>query len=49
MLLLLMGKYFDLLSLGDEEARALGIDVGRIRMTAIILATLASSDRKSVV
>lgn len=41
--LLLMGKYFDLLSLGDEEARALGIDVGRIRMTAIILATLASS------
>ncbi|UFS62595.1 iron ABC transporter permease [Sulfurimonas sp. HSL-3221] len=41
--LLVMGKYFDLLSLGDEEARALGIDVKRIRLTAIILATLASS------
>jgi len=41
--LILLGKYFDLLSLGDEEARALGINVARIRMTAIILATLASS------
>ncbi|MEJ2468404.1 MAG: iron ABC transporter permease, partial [Campylobacterales bacterium] len=41
--LVLLGKYFDLLSLGDEEARALGINVARIRMIAIVLATLASS------
>jgi iron complex transport system permease protein len=41
--LMVMGKYFDLLSLGDEEAKALGIDVRRLRMIAITLATLASS------
>jgi iron complex transport system permease protein len=41
--LLFMGKYFDLLSLGDEEAKALGINVKRIRLIAIILATMASS------
>ena len=38
-----MGKYFDLLSLGDEEAKSLGINVKLIRIVAIILATLASS------
>ncbi len=41
--LIMMGKYFDLLSLGDEEAKALGINVARMRMIAIVLATLASS------
>jgi iron complex transport system permease protein len=41
--LILLGKYFDLLSLGDEEARALGINVARIRLVAIVLATLAGS------
>jgi len=41
--LVMLGKYFDLLSLGDEEARALGINVTRIRLTAIVLATLAGS------
>ncbi|MBN2895509.1 MAG: iron ABC transporter permease [Campylobacterales bacterium] len=41
--LLFMGKYFDLLSLGDEEAKALGIDVTQMRLIAIVLATLASS------
>jgi iron complex transport system permease protein len=41
--LILMGKYFDLLSLGDEEARALGINVARLRLVAIVLATLAGS------
>jgi iron complex transport system permease protein len=41
--MIFMGKYFDLLSLGDEEAKALGINVKAIRITAIILATLASS------
>lgn len=38
-----LSKYFDLLSLGDEEAKALGINVPLIRFLAIILATLASS------
>ena len=38
-----MSKYFDLLSLGDEEAKALGVNVGLIRIIAIVLATLASS------
>lgn len=38
-----LSKYFDLLSLGDEEAKALGVNVSQIRFLAIILATLASS------
>ncbi len=38
-----LSKYFDLLSLGDEEAKALGVNVPMVRMGAIILATLASS------
>lgn len=38
-----MSKYFDLMSLGDEEAKALGVNVALIRTIAIILATLASS------
>lgn len=41
--LIVLGRYFDLLSLGDEEARALGVNVARIRFIAIVLATLASS------
>ncbi|MFZ3053938.1 MAG: iron ABC transporter permease [Sulfuricurvum sp.] len=38
-----LSKYFDLLSLGDEEAKALGVNVPLIRFLAIVLATLASS------
>lgn len=41
--LVVMSKYFDLLSLGDEEAKALGVNVPLIRMGAIVLATVASS------
>ena len=41
--MIFMSKYFDLLSLGDEEAKALGVNVKIIRIIAIILATLASS------
>nr|WP_321266399.1 iron ABC transporter permease [uncultured Sulfurimonas sp.] len=41
--MIFMSKYFDLMSLGDEEAKALGINVKLIRLLAIILATLASS------
>lgn len=38
-----LSKYFDLLSLGDEEAKALGVNVPMVRFAAILLATLASS------
>jgi len=38
-----LSKYFDLLSLGDEEAKALGVNVPLVRFGAIVLATLASS------
>ncbi|MGW8168589.1 MAG: FecCD family ABC transporter permease [Sulfurovaceae bacterium] len=41
--MIVLSKYFDLLSLGDEEAKALGVNVPLIRFSAIILATLASS------
>jgi len=41
--MIFMSKYFDLLSLGDEEAKALGVNVKLIRIVAITLATLASS------
>ncbi len=41
--MIMMGKYFDILSLGDEEAKALGINVVMVRAVAIILATLISS------
>lgn len=41
--MIILSKYFDLLSLGDEEAKALGINVTLVRFCAIILATLASS------
>lgn len=41
--LILLGKYFDLMSLGDEEAKALGLNVTMVRLGAITLATLASS------
>lgn len=41
--LIFMSKYFDILSLGDEEAKALGLNVSLIRFIAIFLATLISS------
>ncbi|MFT7860083.1 MAG: iron ABC transporter permease [Sulfurimonas sp.] len=41
--MIFMGKYFDILSLGDEEAKALGVNVKLIKTIAIVLATLASS------
>lgn len=41
--MIFMSKYFDLMSLGDEEAKALGVNVNLIRTVAIVLATLASS------
>lgn len=41
--MIMMSKYFDILSLGDEEAKALGVNVKLIKAMAILFATLASS------
>jgi iron complex transport system permease protein len=38
--LIALAKYLDAMSMGDEEAGALGISVVRVRMIAILLATL---------
>jgi iron complex transport system permease protein len=42
-LLILMGGRLNLLSMGDDSARALGINAGRTRLLAIVLATLLSA------
>jgi len=42
-MLSLMGKYLNVLSLGDEDAKALGIRVAWVRNSAILLATLLST------
>lgn len=39
----LMGKYLNVLSLGDDEAKALGVRVAWVRNSAILLATLLST------
>lgn len=38
-----MSKHLNALSMGDEEAKTLGISVGRVRVLVIMCATLASS------
>ncbi|QFY41534.1 iron ABC transporter permease [Candidatus Methylospira mobilis] len=38
--LIALGRYLDAMSMGDEEAQSLGVSVQKIRMAAIILATL---------
>ncbi|MBL8386486.1 MAG: iron ABC transporter permease [Burkholderiales bacterium] len=38
----------DVLSMGDEEARALGVDAGRVRVAALAAATLATAAAVSV-
>ncbi|WP_269746296.1 FecCD family ABC transporter permease [Sulfurospirillum arsenophilum] len=38
-----MGKYLNVLSLGDEDAKALGVRVTWVRNSAILLATLLST------
>jgi len=42
-ILSLMGKYLNILSLGDDDAKALGVRVGLVRMAAIFFATLVSA------
>lgn len=46
--LLLMRWRLNVLTLGDDEARALGIDAGRIRLIAVICATLITAASVSV-
>lgn len=43
MMLMLFSKYLNVLSMGDDEARALGVNVKKIRLAAIAAATLISS------
>lgn len=43
MLLVCHGSRLNAMSMGEEEANALGIDVNRVRMTVIFLATLISA------
>ncbi len=46
--LLLMRWRLNVLTLGDDEARALGVDAGRVRLFAVICATLITAASVSV-
>lgn len=41
--LIFMGRHLDVLSMGDEEARALGVNTGLVRTVVIVCATLVST------
>lgn len=41
--LILMARHLNVLSMGDEEARALGVNVEAVRLTVIVCATLIST------
>ncbi|MFF1529048.1 iron ABC transporter permease [Cellulomonas sp. NPDC058312] len=41
--LLLLGRRIDLLQLGDDAARSLGVDVGRTRLVGVVLAVLLAT------
>ncbi|BDV42192.1 iron ABC transporter permease [Geotalea uraniireducens] len=41
--LILSARYLNILSMGDEEAAALGVNVARVRLTVITAATLVSA------
>jgi iron complex transport system permease protein len=43
LVLLLHRRVLDVLSVGDEEAAALGVDVGRVRLVIVIAATLGTA------
>jgi iron complex transport system permease protein len=43
LVLLLHRRVLDVLSLGDEEAAALGVDVGRVRLVIVVAATLGTA------
>ncbi|MFV0480557.1 MAG: FecCD family ABC transporter permease [Campylobacteraceae bacterium] len=42
-LMFIFSKYIDVLSLGEDEAKALGVDVEKVRLFIILLATLLSA------
>ena len=42
-ILIVNGERLNVMSMGEEEARALGVHVGRVRLTVIFLATLISA------
>lgn len=42
-LIIMMSRHLNVLSMGNDEAKTLGINVSRIRMTVILCATMASS------
>jgi iron complex transport system permease protein len=42
-ILIFLGRHLNVLSLGDEEARALGVNVQRIRLVVILCATIVSA------
>jgi iron complex transport system permease protein len=46
--LLASGRLLDVMSVGDEEARSLGVDVDRVRLIVVIAATLATAAAVSV-
>jgi iron complex transport system permease protein len=46
--LLATGRLLDVMSVGDDEARSLGVDVDRVRMIVILAATLATAAAVSV-
>ena len=41
--LMVLARHLNVLSMGDEEARSLGVHAGRVRMAVIVCATLVSS------
>jgi iron complex transport system permease protein len=41
--ILILSPYLNILSMGDEEAKSMGVNVGGIRMTLIFFATLVSA------
>jgi iron complex transport system permease protein len=41
--LVMSGRHLNALSMGDEEARALGVNVNRVRLVVIVCATLVSA------
>jgi len=43
LVIILLSPYLNVLSMGDDEAKAMGVNVGLIRITLIFFATLISS------
>jgi iron complex transport system permease protein len=47
-LLLVHGRHLDVLAVGDEEARALGLNAGRVRLIVVVSASLAAATAVAV-